>query len=31
VPEMAAMLESWYEQVADQVIVYGEELELGRG
>jgi len=29
VPEMAAMLESWYERVADQVIVYGEELDLG--
>jgi hypothetical protein len=25
-PEMAAMLEAWYSQVADQVIVFGEEV-----
>jgi hypothetical protein len=25
-PEMAAMLEGWYSRVADQVIVYGEEV-----
>ena len=26
VPEMAAMLEGWYSRVADQVVVYGEEV-----
>jgi hypothetical protein len=25
-PEMAAMLDGWYSRVADQVIVYGEEV-----
>jgi REDY-like protein HapK len=25
-PEMAAMLEGWYERVADQVILYAEEI-----
>jgi hypothetical protein len=25
-PEMVAMLEGWYSRVADQVIVYGEEV-----
>jgi hypothetical protein len=25
-PEMAAMLEGWYSRVADQVVVYGEEV-----
>jgi hypothetical protein len=25
-PEMAAMLEGWYSRVADQVILYGEEV-----
>ena len=25
-PEMAAMLEAWYGRVADQVVVYGEEV-----
>lgn len=25
-PEMAAMLEGWYERVADQVIFYAEEI-----
>jgi hypothetical protein len=25
-PEMARMLEGWYSRVADQVIVYGEEV-----
>jgi hypothetical protein len=25
-PEMAAMLEGWYGRVADQVVVYGEEV-----
>jgi len=28
-PEMAAMLEGWYHRVADQVIVYGEEVRQG--
>jgi hypothetical protein len=26
-PEMAAMLDGWYSRVADQVIVYGEEVQ----
>jgi hypothetical protein len=26
VPEMAAMIEGWYSRVADQVVVYGEEV-----
>lgn len=25
-PEMAAMLEAWYSRVADQVVLYGEEV-----
>lgn len=25
-PEMAAMLEGWYARVADQLVVYGEEV-----
>jgi hypothetical protein len=25
-PEMAAMLEGWYSRVADQVVLYGEEV-----
>jgi hypothetical protein len=25
-PEMAAMLDGWYSRVADQVVVYGEEV-----
>lgn len=25
-PEMAAMLEGWYERVADQVVLYAEEI-----
>ena len=25
-PEMAAMLEGWYSRVADQLVVYGEEV-----
>jgi hypothetical protein len=25
-PEMAAMLEEWYSRVADQVVLYGEEV-----
>jgi REDY-like protein HapK len=25
-PEMVAMLEGWYSRVADQVVVYGEEV-----
>ena len=28
VPEMTAMLESWYARVADQVIVYAKEVEV---
>jgi hypothetical protein len=27
VPEMVAMLEGWYSRVADQMIVYGEEVQ----
>ena len=29
VPEMAAMLESWYARVVDQTVFYGEEVKLG--
>jgi hypothetical protein len=31
VPEMTAMLESWSARVADQVIVFAEEIELESG
>lgn len=30
VPEMTAMLEAWSARVADQVIVYAEEIEAGK-
>jgi hypothetical protein len=28
-PEMAAMLDGWYSRVADQVVLYGEEVDQG--
>jgi hypothetical protein len=29
IPDMAAMLEGWYQRVADQAIVYAVEVEQG--
>ena len=29
IPEMAGMLEEWYSRVADQVVVFAEEIDQG--